>query len=75
MSNAHGPRLRRVTPTQDGRALMRSRAEVVAWKCSLRLASIPALSGRLSGAALEEAKDAIEAELALAFHWGGSPKE
>jgi hypothetical protein len=64
---------RRVTPTQDGRPKMRTRAEVIAWRCSLRIAAIPEISDRLNGSALDEVKQAIEAELDLAFKMGGEP--
>jgi hypothetical protein len=55
--------------------MMRNRAEVVAWRCSLRLAAIPQLAERLDGAVLDEARAVIEAELDLAFEMGGQPPE
>jgi len=64
-----------VRASKQDRKPMRSRAEVVAWKISLRLAAIPALTHRLDGGALDEAKKVIQSELEIAFTMGGPPPE
>jgi hypothetical protein len=60
---------------EQGRKPMRSRAEILAWRISLRLAAIPALAHRLEGGALDEAKEVIQSELETAFTMGGPPPE
>jgi hypothetical protein len=64
-----------VRPSLDGREVQKTRAAVIAWRASLRVAAIPEISDRLSGAAIDEVKKVIEAELDNAFRWGGPPPE
>jgi hypothetical protein len=54
-------------PALDGRKPLHTRGEVIAFRCSLRLASIPALSHRLSGAVLDEIRNIVAAEVDVAL--------
>lgn len=62
-----------VRPSLDGRKVLTTRAGVIAWRCTLRVAAIPEISAHLDGRALDEVKAVIEAELDFAFTMGGVP--
>ena len=59
-------------PSQQGREALKTRAAVIAFRCSLRIAALSVLD-HLDGHALDEIKETVEGELEHAFKMGGEP--
>jgi len=77
MTEVERPTRNLVRASKQDRRPLKTRGEVIAFRCSLRVASIPELSGRLNGALLDQIKGIVasEVDMALGFRMGGPPPE